>query len=178
MKQQNLFETTESYRHTNKFISEYRISLVRDRQVTFNDTVLMNSVHAHGLFTKIIETQGQTDREQFVVVLLNAKNHVIGYNIVATGCLTSATVHPREVLKPAILSNAAAMIFCHNHPSGDCNPSDDDIELTKRLIVSANYLGIHVHEHIIISMSDDKYYSFADHGIIADIYKSIKTENI
>jgi DNA repair protein RadC len=65
------------------------------------------------------------------VALLNAKNEMIGLNIVSVGALSSAPVHPREVLKPAILANAAAMILCHNHPSNDLEPSPDDIAITR-----------------------------------------------
>ena len=118
-------------------------------------------------------THGQPDREQFCVILLNAKNEIIGLNIVATGCLISAQVHPREVLKPAILANSAAMILCHNHPSNDPAPSQEDIAVTKNIVQAAKIMGIHVHEHLIINMDDDRYYSFADHGLIQSAYDAI-----
>jgi len=105
--------------------------------------------------------------------LLNAKNEIIGLNIVATGAVTSAQVHPREVLKPAILANACAMMLCHNHPSGDVSPSAEDIALTKSIVRAAHIIGIQVHEHLIVSMCDDRYYSFADNGIIKQAYDAI-----
>jgi DNA repair protein RadC len=75
-------------------------------------------------------------------------------------------VHPREVLKPAILANAAAMILAHNHPSGDVTPSSADCNLTEKIVQASKIVGIQVHEHLIISMDDDRFYSFADNGLI------------
>ena len=119
MIQQNLFGAPDNRPSCSKFISIFRITLVRDRRVAFEPCQLVNSSQSQPLIKKLIESQGQPDREQFCVIFLNAKNEIIGLNIVSTGDLSSAPVHPREVLKPAILSNSAAMILCHNHPSGD-----------------------------------------------------------
>mgnify|MGYP001188955114 FL=1 len=164
--QNNLFETPQD--PPGKFISVYRVSLVKDKSVSFEKCTLSNSIQARPILRKLIEEHGQPDREQFCVILLNAKNEIIGLNIVATGCLISATVHVREVLKPAILANSAAMILCHNHPSNDPAPSQEDIAVTKNIVQAAKIMGIQVHEHLIISMDgdDDRYYSFADHGLI------------
>ena len=170
MIQQNLFGAPDNLLRRSKFISTYRIALVRDRRVAFESSQLINSQQSQPLIRKLIESQGQPDREQFCVILLNSKNEIIGLNIVSTGDLTSAKIHPREVLKPAILSNSAAMILCHNHPSGDLSPSPEDIEITKIIVQASKIMGIQVHEHLIISMQDDSYYSFADHGIIKKIY--------
>lgn len=90
------------------------------------------------------------DRENFVVLLLDTKNKVIGINTVSIGTLNSSLVHPREVFKPAILASAAALILAHNHPSGDPKPSREDIEVTKRLIEAGGLLGIQVLDHIIV----------------------------
>ena len=157
----------------NKFISVYRVSLVKDQSVTFNKVCLNNSQAAQSLIQKLIHTRGQPDREQFVVILLNARNDMVGLNIVSIGGLSSAPVHPREVLKPAILANSAAMILCHNHPSNDLQPSPEDIAITRKIIRAAEIIGIQVHEHIIINMENDRYYSFADQGIIKEIYAEI-----
>ena len=67
-----------------------------------------------------------------------------------------------EVLKPAILANSCEMILYHNHSSGDFSPSLEDIRITKRIVHASKIIGIHVHEHLIISMENEKYYSFAD----------------
>lgn len=101
------------------------------------------------------------DREEFIILMLNAKNRVIGINTVSIGSLTASLVHPREVLKPLILHNAAAVIFAHNHPSGDPIPSQEDRNMTERLVLCANLFGIRAVDHIVIG--HDCYYSFADH---------------
>jgi DNA repair protein RadC len=173
MIQQNLFGAPDNRLKRSKFISIFRVALVKDRRVAFEQCQLINSQQSQPLIKKLIETQGQPDREQFCVILLNSKNEIIGLNIVSTGNLSSAPVHPREVLKPAILSNSAAMILSHNHPSGDLSPSPEDIEITTVIVQASKIMGIQVHEHLIISMHDDRYFSFADHGIIKKIYDEI-----
>jgi DNA repair protein RadC len=154
-------------------ISIYRVSLVKDESVSFGNVRLANSQEAQVLIQNLILTKGQPDREQFVVALLNAKNEMFGLNIVSVGALSSAPVHPREVLKPAILANSAAMILCHNHPSNDLDPSPEDLAITKKIIQAAGIIGIQIHEHLIINMDDDRYYSFADQGIIARMYAEL-----
>ncbi len=77
------------------------------------------------------------------------------------------------MLKPAILANSAAMILCHNHPSNNLEPSHEDLAITKRIVQASELMGITVHEHIIISMDDDRYYSFADNGLIKRFYDEI-----
>ena len=156
-----------------KSISVYRISLVKDESVSFGNVRLANYQEAQALIQDLILTKGQPDREQFVVALLNTKNEMIGLNIVSVGALSSAPVHPREVLKPAILGNSAAIILCHNHPSNDLEPSLDDIAITNKIIRAAEIVGIQVHEHLIINMEDDRYYSYADQGIISRMYSEI-----
>ena len=170
MIQQNLFGAPDNQSNSSKFISIFRITLVKDKRVVFEKCRLVSSQQSQPLIKKLIESQGQPDREQFCVILLNAKNEIIGLNIVSTGNLSSAPVHPREVLKPAILCNASAMILCHNHPSGDLSPSPEDVAITARIVQASEIMGIQVHEHLIISMQDDTYYSLADHGIIKKIY--------
>jgi DNA repair protein RadC len=174
MIQQNLFGAPDNRLKRSKFISIFRITLVKDRRVAFEQCQqLNNSQQSQPLIKKLIESQGQPDREQFCIILLNSKNEIIGLNIVSTGDLSSAKVHPREVLKPAILSNSAAMILCHNHPSGDLSPSPEDIAITARIVQASKIMGIQVHEHLIISMQDDTYYSFADNGLIKRMYDEI-----
>jgi len=97
-------------------------------------------------------------KEQFRILLLNIKNRVIKEVLISTGSLSSSIVHPREVLKPAIQESASALIFIHNHPSGDPQPSMDDIEITKRLAKSCSIIGIEALDHIIVGESD--YFSF------------------
>ena len=172
--QQDLFPgLSETSLPFSRSISVYRVSLIKDESVFFGNVRLFNSQQAQDLIQNLILRKGQPDREQFVVLLLNAKNEMIGLNVVSVGGLSSATVHPREVLKPAILANSAAMILCHNHPSNDLEPSPDDIAITRKIISAAGIIGIQVHEHLIINMDDDRYYSFADQGLISRMYSEI-----
>ena len=115
--QQNLFTIPADNPHHSKFISTYRVTLIKDRQLPFESCRLNNSAQAGPLIKSLIEIHGQSDREQFCVLMLNAKNEIIGLNIVSTGDVSSATVTPRELLKPAILTNSSALILGHNHPS-------------------------------------------------------------
>jgi DNA repair protein RadC len=170
--QQCLFRTP-SNQSAGKSISVYRVCLVKDATVSFGQSFVSNSHQAHSLIQNLILTRGQPDREQFVVAMLNTKNKIIGLNIVSVGILSSTLVSPREVLKPAILANSSAMILCHNHPSNDLSPSVDDLEITRKIIKAADIVGIQVHEHLIINMENDRYYSFADQGIIKRIYDDI-----
>ena len=99
-------------------------------------------------------------KEQFVVILLNGKNKVIGTEVVSEGSLSSSVVHPREVYAPAMLHHAAAIMVAHNHPSGDPKPSLEDEEITRMLSRSGKVLGIPMIDHVIIG--DGNYYSFLE----------------
>ena len=103
------------------------------------------------------------DRENFVAVLLNAKNEVIGAPLISVGTLSASLVHPREVFKPAIRASAASVVLVHNHPSGKVEPSPEDREATMRLEESAGILGIEVLDHVIVG---DGYYSMKEHGML------------
>jgi DNA repair protein RadC len=104
------------------------------------------------------------DREAFYVICLNASNKVIATSLVTLGILNSSLTHPREVFKPAILASAAAIIVAHNHPSGNPDPSQDDITITKQLKEAGKIIGIPLHDHIIIV--DNGYTSFSDRCLI------------
>ena len=103
-------------------------------------------------------------REIFYVVLLNNKNRKIREVKISEGSLTASLVHPREVFNPVIRESAAAVIFVHNHPSGDPAPSPEDIEITRRLKQVGEVMGVRVLDHVVIGR--DRYYSFSDRGIL------------
>lgn len=103
------------------------------------------------------------DREAFVVLLLDVKHRVIAKEVVSIGILDGALIHPREVFKAAIVANAAAIIIAHNHPSGDCTPSGQDHEATRRLRDAGKLLGIPVVDHVIVGPGGDRY-SFREGG--------------
>jgi DNA repair protein RadC len=103
------------------------------------------------------------DREHFKILLLNTKNHVLQVHTVSIGSLNASVVHPRECFRPAIAAQAAAIILVHNHPSGDVEPSAEDISLTRRLMSAGDLLGIKVLDHVIIGGT--RYFSIADKGV-------------
>jgi len=117
------------------------------------------------LFDYLYHSLGNKSREYFNAVFLDAKNRVISTEILFEGTLTASSVYPREVILAALNHHAAALIFAHNHPSGDPNPSQEDIEITRRLVFACRVIGITVHEHIVIGNSC--YFSFADEGHIS-----------
>jgi len=90
-------------------------------------------------------------KEHFITLLLDTRNQLLGVNTVSIGSLDSSIVHPREVFKDAISASAASVIFVHNHPSGDPQPSGDDIKMTKRLVEAGEIVGIEVLDHIVIA---------------------------
>ncbi|MCK8828230.1 DNA repair protein RadC [Natroniella acetigena] len=93
-------------------------------------------------------------QESFQIVLLNTKNEIIGVREIFKGTLNNSIVHPREVFRPAIKKSSAAIILAHNHPSGDVRPSQEDIEVTKRLVQVGELVGIEVLDHLIIGVDD------------------------
>lgn len=102
-------------------------------------------------------------REIFYVVLLTNKNRKIRDVKISEGSLTASLVHPREVFNPVIRESAAAVIFVHNHPSGDPAPSPEDLEITRRLKEVGELMGVRVLDHVVIG--HDRYFSFNDRGL-------------
>ncbi len=104
------------------------------------------------------------DREHFCAIMLNTKNQVLAQETVAVGSLSAALVHPRELFKGCIRKSAAAVILVHNHPSGDPEPSPEDIKLTDRMSQAGALIGIQVLDHVIIG--DGRYVSLRERGFI------------
>jgi len=112
-------------------------------------------------------TIGRADRECFVVLHLNTKNEVLAAELSSFGTVDSSAVYPREIMRSALAHNSAALIFGHNHPSGDPEPSLCDREVTRDLVFAARCLQIKVLDHIITGPRSN-YFSFADSGLIDD----------
>jgi DNA repair protein RadC len=112
----------------------------------------------------LMEEMRHLKQEVFKVILLNTKNHVMRCREVSVGSLTASIVHPREVFREAVKAGSSGVIFVHNHPSGDPQPSSEDIETTARLVSAGNILGIKVMDHIIIG--EGKYVSLKEKGLI------------
>lgn len=90
------------------------------------------------------------DKEIFAIIMLDAKNRIIGVTKISQGTLNSSIVHPREVFKPALIAGAASIIVSHNHPSGDPTPSGEDVEATRRLCEAGRLVGVELLDHVII----------------------------
>jgi len=105
-------------------------------------------------------------KEHFVVFFLDARNQEIKREIISMGSLNINIVHPREVFEPAVRNLAAQIIIAHNHPSGDPQPSKEDLEVTQKLVEAGKILGIEVADHVIVSK--DKFVSLKEKGAIND----------
>ncbi|MHC5010150.1 MAG: RadC family protein [Planctomycetota bacterium] len=104
-------------------------------------------------------------KERFIAVLLDGRNRVIREDLVSEGILTASLVHPREVFAPAIKESAAGVLLVHNHPSGDPEPSPEDVEITRRLGAVGELVGIRVLDHVVIG--DGCYVSFLERGMLS-----------
>jgi DNA repair protein RadC len=131
----------------------YKVSLVRDGRLAAAQPQLRSSADAAELFRTFL---GNVDRE----------HRLIGANLVHVGTIDGALVNPRDVFKPALLCNAVAIVLCHNHPSGDCQPSREDRTLTQRLKDAGKLLDVTVLDHIILGDGTNQYLSFADENFL------------
>ena len=139
-----------------------RIKLIDDTPL-FGNELIQSADDAIFLMQKELRN---CDRETFCALHLNAKGKPLSMSVVSIGELNSTLVHPREVFKASILSNASAVIFMHNHPSGELTPSEEDKKATKRLEMAGQILGIPVVDHIIVGENKENYYSFHANDIL------------
>lgn len=139
-----------------------RVKLIDDTPL-FGNELIQSADDAIFLMQRELQN---SDRETFCVLHLNAKGKPLSMSVVSVGSLNSTLVHPREVFKASILSNASAVIFMHNHPSGDLTPSEDDKRTTKQLEKAGKILGIRVVDHIIVGENKENYYSFHANDIL------------
>ncbi len=116
------------------------------------------------VFKLVHPYMGDLTREEFKIILLSSRNNLILEKTLFEGSLSESMVNPREIIKVALNNSAAAIIFVHNHPSGEPSPSVEDKEITKRLVSACNLVGIRAFDHIIIGK--DNYYSFAENGLM------------
>lgn len=138
------------------------IQMVREKYMEgeYNIKVESPSIAAD-VANKFLEDK---DREYLIVFSLNTQNDINSLNVVSVGSLNQSIVHPREVFKTAILSNAASIILAHNHPSGNPTPSSEDINATTRIKECGDILGIKLLDHIIIGNED--WISFKESGYL------------
>lgn len=135
------------------------VKLVKEANILYKNRRIRSPRDCYELFKEFL---GEVDREYFVVMCLDIKNQPTNISVVHIGSLNASIVHPREVLKTAILSNAASIICCHPHPSGDPTPSQEDIEVTNRLVEASLIVGVEMLDHIVLG--DDSYVSMKESG--------------
>ena len=144
-----------------KRINVVSIKMVKEASFLYQTRQILSPNDAYEMIKEQLEG---LDREQFIVSCLNTKNEPTNITVVSVGSLNKAIVHPREVFKTAILSNAASIMVFHNHPSGDTTPSDQDIQLTHRLVEAGELLGIKLLDHLIIG--DGSFMSLKEKGYL------------
>ena len=146
-----------------KYKSMYRIEtvLIREKKEAFNIQTL-SAREVYNVFKYIADRP----QESLYIVCLNSKNRIIGYSEIAKGKLNSCAVDMRELVRIAILINAASVIILHNHPSGDSDPSRDDISITQKAKDALSMFGIRLLDHIVIG--DDSFTSLMEKGLIRE----------
>lgn len=131
-------------------------ALALARRVFLNDESVAIKTPAD--VVKVVNSLAEKKKEYLVALYLNARNRVIKQQTISVGTLTASLIHPREVFAPAIQNHAAQLILVHNHPSGDVEPSLEDIHITERLVEVGNILGIKVIDHVILAQNN--FFSF------------------
>lgn len=111
-----------------------------------------------------VQSYAMKETEHFLCISLNGANEVIQTHLVSVGTVNHTIIHPREIFSQAIRENAAAIILCHNHPSGNTDPSDQDLETTDLLVKCADLVGIPILDHLIIA--ENSFFSFAQHELL------------
>lgn len=159
--QLSLFEKKTSNQQPAKRINIVSLKLVKESSILYKERVIRSPEDGYWLIKHFL---GELGREAFIVISLDTKNQPVSINICHVGSLNASIVHPREVMKSAILSNAASIMVGHNHPSGNSSPSKEDIEVTKRLVEAGKIVGIDLLDHIIVG--DDNFVSLKEKGYI------------
>lgn len=134
------------------------LKLVKENSVLYETRTIRSPYDAYKLIKNFLI---DSDREKFVVACLDTKNQPVNISVVSIGNVNSAIVHPREVFKVAMLSNASKIICFHNHPSGNLKCSKEDENITNRLKECGEILGIELVDHIIVG-DNDTYFSFKE----------------
>ena len=140
----------------------YTTRLVRERTFTFptRDQVRSPADAA----AVLAEYFSDRDREEFVVAFLDTANTLTGLHVASVGGLAASIVEPRQVFKAAVLANAAAVLLAHNHPSGNPEPSREDVAITRQLVEAGKVMGVPVHDHLILT--DHGHTSLAERGLM------------
>lgn len=149
-------------REVAKRVNIVRVKMVREASFLYPQRRIRMARDVVELILKFLD---ETDREQFFLLCLNTKNEPTALHTVSIGSLDASIVHPREVFKVAILSNAASVIVAHNHPSGDPTASQEDIQVTRKLQEAGELLGITLLDHVIVG-TEGAYTSLKERGLM------------
>lgn len=154
---------SESYEsHLFSHLPIFTTRLVREHEIAYQERVKINTaVDAVALLRRYFEDK---DREELVVLLIDSSNTAIGLAQVSVGGLVASVAEPAQIFKPAILANACSFILAHNHPSGNPEPSRQDISITRQLVKAGSILEIKMHDHIVIGHRG--FTSLAERGLM------------
>ena len=140
-------------------ITEYK-----RRFESIGETISKAEISAHQARRLLLDPGLAHDREHFGVIFLDGQNKMIKSEVLFSGSITTSAVYPREVIKKILEYEAAHIILCHNHPSGEITPSSSDRAVTKKLQTACDSIDVQILDHIIIGKAE--YYSFNDHHLI------------
>ena len=146
--------------------SKFKLQVIKETEYEYNCNNVQRIGSPSDLADVCLNVLGlsREPEEVFGMFTLDTKNNLTGYFEISRGNLNSSIVHPREIYKRVLLQNASSVIFTHNHPSGETEPSHEDITLTNRLDECGKILGIKILDHIIIG--DGVFYSFKEEGLL------------
>ncbi len=143
-------------------INFYTLKMVKEDSVPYEVPVIKSPAEVYQAAKQLLALHEKPE-EHFCIFCLNTKNKIVGVHTISIGSLNASIVHPREVFKAAMLNNAYGIICLHNHPSGDPEPSREDIEITRRLVDAGKIIGIEVIDHVIIG---EQYLSMKEKGLM------------
>ncbi len=147
----------------------FGLKLIQEVSRRFLKDKVMNRPYCHSskeVFDYLYHALRDMKKEIFKSMFLDAKNHILEEKTVFEGTVDTSAVYPREIMKEALKCDASSLIFVHNHPSGDPEPSVSDREITRELVFAANVMQLKVLDHIIIG--NNRYFSFADEGLLEE----------
>jgi len=145
-------------------ISLLSLKVIKEKDEKYNlEQRVTRPEVTHDVAIKVLEMHERPE-EIMALITLDTKNKITGVFVVSTGTINASLVHPREIFKRAMLQNAASIILMHNHPSGDPDPSVEDIEITRRLVEAGNIIGISILDHVIIG-DEYNFYSMAENSV-------------
>jgi DNA repair protein RadC len=144
-------------------INFYSLKMVKEDSTLYETAVIQSPVEVYQAAKQLLALHEEPE-EHFCIFCLNTKNKIVGVHTISIGSLNASIVHPREVFKAAMLNNASGIICLHNHPSGDPEPSREDIETTRRLVDAGEIMGIKVLDHVIIG--EQRYLSMKERCLI------------